>query len=475
MAETLTPDICVIGAGSGGLSVAAAAASFGVSVVLVEKGEMGGDCLNYGCVPSKALLASAQHAKTMRSGAKFGIKPVEPEIDFRAVMRHVASVIAEIAPNDSVERFTALGVRVIKAAAKFVDARTISAGDTIIKPRRFVIATGSSAFVPPIPGLADVDFLTNEAVFTQDRLPQHLVIIGGGPIGLEMAQAHRRLGSQVTVIEGLKALGKDDPECAAVVLRNLRAEGIVIHEDAKVGRVEKRGKTGVRVHVETAEGPFSVDGTKLLVAAGRAANVDGLDLEKANIKFDRKGIAVDKGMRSSNRRVFAIGDVAGSLQFTHVAGYHAGLVIRSILFRLPVRENRAIIPWATYTDPELAHVGLSEAQALKEGRRVMVLRWPFAENDRAQATHKTEGLVKIVTDKGGRILGTTIVGHGAGDQIALWALAITKAMRVRDIASMVFAYPTMSEAGKRAAISYYADAPRKPLVRRLLAILRKFG
>ena len=214
MAEMLTPDICVIGAGSGGLTVAAAAASFGVSVVLLEKGEMGGDCLNYGCVPSKALLASARQAKTMRDASKFGIKSVEPEVDFKAVMQNVKSVITEIAPNDSVERFTSLGVQVIKAAGKFVDARTVSAGDITIKARRFVVATGSSAFIPPIPGLADVDFLTNETVFTQDRLPQHLVIIGGGPIGMEMAQAHRRLGSQVTVIEGLKALGKDDPECA---------------------------------------------------------------------------------------------------------------------------------------------------------------------------------------------------------------------------------------------------------------------
>ena len=240
-------------------------------------------------------------------------------------------------------------------------------------------------------------------------------------------------------------------------------------------RVEKRGKTGVRLQVETNDGAFAIDGTRLLVAAGRAANVNGLDLEKANIRYDRKGISVNKGLRTSNRRVFAIGDVAGSLQFTHVAGYHAGLVIRSILFRLPVRENTAIIPWATYTDPELAHVGMSEADALKSGIKYRILRWPFAENDRAQTAHKTEGLVKVVTDKRGRILGATIAGHGAGEQISLWALALTHKMTVRDLASTVFPYPVMSEAGKRAAITFYADAPGKPIVRRLLAFLRKFG
>ena len=475
MPDVLTPDICVIGAGSGGLSVAAAAASFGVSVVLIEKAAMGGDCLNFGCVPSKALLAAGKQAYALRTGAKFGIAAVEPDIDFKAVMRHVKGVISEIAPNDSVERFTSLGVHVIKAEAKFMDAKTVKAGSATIRARRFVVATGSSALIPPIPGLSAVDFLTNESVFEQDRLPQHLIIIGGGPIGMEMAQAHRRLGSEVTVLEGMKALGKDDPECAAIVLKRLRAEGVTIHEDAKVVAVEKRGKTGVRVKVEGRDGAFAIDGARLLVAAGRAANVNGLDLENAGIVFDRKGIKVDAGLRSSNRRVYAIGDVAGSLQFTHMAGYHAGLVIRSILFRLPVKENRKTIPWVTFTDPELGHVGMSEADAHKAGLKHNVLRWPFAENDRAQAEHKTEGLVKIITAANGRILGATIVGHGAGEQIGLWTLAVSKKLKVRDIAAMVFPYPVMSEAGKRAAISYYADAPRKPVVRKLLALLRKFG
>ena len=475
MAETLTPDICVIGAGSGGLTVAAAAASFGVSVVLIEKGRMGGDCLNYGCVPSKALLAAAKQAQAMRTGAKFGVTPVEPQVNFKSVMAHVKSVIASIAPNDSVERFTALGVRVIQAEGKFTNKRTVVAGGVTIKARRFVVATGSSAFIPPIPGLDQVDFLTNENIFEEEKLPGHLVIIGGGPIGMEMAQAHRRLGAKVTVIEAFAALGKDDPETAAVVLAALRAEGIRILDNTKVVSVEGRGKTGVRVNVEGQNGAAAVDGTRLLVAAGRSANVNGLDLEKARIAYDRRGIKTGPNLKSSNRRVYAIGDVAGSLQFTHMAGYHAGLVIRSILFRLPVRENRAIIPWATFTEPELAQAGLTEAEVKKSGKLFHVLRWPFAENDRAEAEHKTAGLIKIVTDNKGKILGVSIGGHGAGEMINMWALALSKGMNVRDIAGYVAPYPTMTEAGKRAAITYFAPLARSPRLRKLIGFLRMFG
>ena len=475
MTRTLTPDICVIGAGSGGLSVAAAAAAFGVAVVLIEKGKMGGDCLNYGCVPSKAMIAAGKQAHAMRHGSKFGIADVEPEIDFRAVNKHIHGVIAAIAPNDSVERFTALGVHVIKAEAKFTGPRTVVAGDVEIRARRFVVATGSSALVPPIPGLDTVDYFTNETIFEQTRRPGHLIIIGGGPIGMELAQAHRRLGSQVTVLEGLKALGKDDPELAAHVLRALRDDGVAIREGARVTSVEKRGKSGVRVNIETADGAETIDGTHLLLAAGRAANVEGLGLDTAGVDYDRKGIKVTDKLRSTNRRVYAIGDVAGGLQFTHVAGYHAGLVLRPLLFRLPARENRTIIPWVTYTDPELAQVGMTEADALKAHKGVRILRWPYAENDRAQAERKTEGFIKLVTSARGKILGCSIVGANAGEMINIYALAVAQGLGVRDIASYVPPYPTMSEIGKRASITYFAGATRKPIVRRLIRFLRIFG
>lgn len=475
MPTTLKPDICVIGAGSGGLSVAAACAAFGVSVVLVEKGRMGGDCLNYGCVPSKAMIAAGKIAQSMRHASKFGIADVEPDIDFRKVNRHIHSVIAAIAPNDSVERFTALGVRVIRAEAKFTDKRTVVAGDHEIRARRFVVATGSSPHVPPIPGLDQIDYLTNETIFEQTRRPSHLIVIGGGPIGMELAQAHRRLGSKVTVVEAANALGKDDPELAAIALQRLRGEGIAIHERTKVVKAERRNRNGVRVHVETETGASQIDGTHLLVAAGRAANVEGLGLDAAGIAHDRRGIRVTDKLRTTNRRVYAIGDVAGGLQFTHVGGYHAGLVVRALLFRLPARENRSIIPWATFTDPELAQVGLTEAEAMKKHGRISVLRWPYAENDRAQADRKTDGFIKVMAGKRGRILGVGIVGANAGEMINIWALALSKGMTLRDMTAYVPPYPTMTEIGKRAAITYFAGATRKPIVRRLIAFLRRFG
>ncbi len=475
MTKLLTPDICVIGGGSGGLSVAAAAAAFGVPVVLIEKGKMGGDCLNYGCVPSKAMLAAGKHAQAVRDAKKFGVMASPDfDVDFKAVANHVKSVIDTIAVNDSVERFTALGVTVISAKAQFRDAITVLAGDYEIRPRRFVIATGSSPFVPPIPGLDTVAHFTNENIFENTRRPDHLVVIGGGPIGLEMAQAHRRLGSEVTVLEAARAFGKDDPELAAVVLDRLGAEGIVIREGAKVTRVEKSGRSGVRVIFETANGEEKVDGTHLLVAVGRKPNVD-LGLEAAGIEFDRRGIKVDDKLRTTNKRAYAIGDVAGSLQFTHMAGYHAGLVIRSILFRMGAKPDVSIIPWATYTDPELAHVGMDEKTARDKVKQINVLRWPFHENDRAQAERKTAGMVKIIADRKGRILGATIVGANAGELIGLWALAITKKMTLRDMTAYVPPYPTMTEAGKRAAVTFYAPLTRKPLIRSAISFLRRFG
>ena len=474
--KLLTPDICVIGAGSGGLSVAAIAASFGVSVVLIEKGAMGGDCLNSGCVPSKSLLAAGKHAQTIREAPKFGVSVEgEIEVNFTRVHRHVHSVIAAIAPNDSVERFTALGVHVIKAEARFSDPGTVVAGGHEIKARRFVVATGSTAFVPPIRGIGKVEYFTNETIFDNKRKIGHLIVIGGGPIGMEMAQAHRRLGAGVSVLEGVKALGNDDPELTSVVLDHLKAEGIAIHEGAMVSAIERRGKTGIRVVYKVGEEEKAVDGTHLLVATGRAVNVEGLGLEEAGIEFDRRGIKVKPDLRTTNKRVYAIGDVAGGLQFTHVAGYHAGLVIRGILFRKRAVPDNRIIPWVTYTDPELAHVGMNEEDARNAYGKIRVLRWPFHENDRAQTERRTDGMVKLITNKRGKVLGVSIVGSGAGEMMNMWALAISKGMKVGDVAGYISPYPTLSEAGKRAAVTYFAPLARKPSIRWLIGFLRKFG
>ena len=474
-AEKLNVDICVIGAGSGGLSVAAAAAAFGRSVVLIEKHKMGGDCLNFGCVPSKALLAAAKRAHTVRSSGAFGIAPAEPQIDYRAVHQHVRGVISAIAPNDSVERFTGLGVRVILGAARFADKRTVLAGDYRITARRFVVATGSSPLVPPIPGLDKVPYFTNETIFDNDKRLGHLIIIGGGPIGLEMAQAHRRLGSRVTVIEGSRALGKDDPELTAVVLKKLSSEGIEILEGTSATAVDSLAG-GVRVHTKHETGGQSaIDGTHLLLAVGRRPNVGDLNLEAAGIKYDKRGITVGKSLRTSNSRVYAIGDVTGGLQFTHVANRHAEIVIRRALFWLPAKANDDIVPWVTFTDPELAHAGLTEAQAEERKIPVNVLRWPYHENDRAQAERETEGHIKILTDRKGRILGASIVGAHAGELIQMWSLAIAQKLKIGAMTSWISPYPTLGEISKRAAIRNFATLPAKPIVRKFINLLAKLG
>jgi len=474
MAIVHTPDLCVIGAGSGGLSVAAASAQLGASVVLIEKGAMGGDCLNTGCVPSKAMIAAAKQAHLLGQGAKFGIANRKVQVDFQAVHDHIHGVIAAIAPNDSVERFTGLGVTVIEAEAKFTDRETVVAGDNEIKARRFVIATGSSAGVPPVPGLADVPYMTNETVFEQTELPSHLIVLGGGPIGMELAQAHRRLGAKVTVLEMFEPLGKDDPELTKFVLDQIIEDGVVIHGGAKVVGFAKKGK-GVTATIEVEGAEKTVDGSHVLVAAGRIPNVDGLNLEAAGVTYSRKGIKVNKGLRTSNRKIYAIGDVAGSFQFTHVANYHAGIVIRSALFRMPAKVNDTIVPWVTYTDPELAHVGLTETQARESYGKISVLRWPYAENDRAQAERKTKGLVKVVCSSKGRILGASIVGPNAGELLQPWCLAISSRLKIKAMTDMIVPYPTLAEVNKRVAYGYFASSLASPWLKRVIGFLAKFG
>jgi len=472
MAERLDVDICVIGGGSGGLSVAAGASQLGQKTVLVERAKMGGDCLNYGCVPSKATIAASRAAVAIRQAARFGITAGEPQVDYAKLRDHVRGVISAIAPNDSVERFTGLGVRVIQAAARFTGPDEIEAGDIRVRARRFVIATGSSAATPPIPGLGDGAYLTNESVFDLDRRPEHLIVIGGGPIGCELAQAHRGLGARVTILEAAVLLPKDDPELADVVRTALRRDGVDIREGAKIVRVEHGG--GVACVLANGE---RVTGSHLLVAAGRKPAIDGLDLDKAGIAFTPKGITVDDQLRTTNRRVYAIGDCIGGYQFTHMAGYHAGLVIRHALFRLPwTKVERSAVPWVTYTEPELANVGLTEAEGRTVlGDRLRLARWPFHENDRAQAGYQTEGLIKVVADNRGRIYGAGIVGPHAGELLLPWCLAITKKLTLRDMASVIAPYPTLSEVSKRAAGSFFTSSLFSPKTRRLVRFLARFG
>ena len=475
MAELIKPDICVIGAGAGGLSVAAAAAAFGVSVVLVEKGKMGGECLNNGCVPSKALIAAARCVHTISGADRFGITAPVPQVDFKRVHDHVHDVIAAIAPNDSRERFTGLGVRVIEGTAHFKGKDIVTVGDGIeIKGRRFVIATGSSPAVPPIPGLNAVPYLTNETIFDLTVRPDHLVVIGAGAVGLELAQAFRRLGAAVTVLEAAEPMGREDPECAGIVLQQLRHEGVVVRSGVTIAHVEASGSEVVAVLPGSAGGE-RIAGSHLLIATGRRPNVDHLGLDAAGIRHTPAGIVVDWRLRTSNRRVYAIGDVSGGPQFTHAANYQAGLVIRNALFRLPVRIDNSLIPRVFFTDPELAHVGFTEDEARRAHNVIRVLRWPYSENDRAQAERTTRGHIKVVTDKNGRILGTTIVGPGAGEMITIWTLALSRRLNIRHIAGVVVPYPTLAELGKRAAITYFTPRLTSAFVRRIISILRRFG
>jgi len=474
MTETLRVDVCVIGAGSGGLSVAAAAAQLGAATVLVERGRMGGDCLNYGCIPSKALIAAARAAQAVREAGRFGIETTPPAVRFDLVMEHVQGVIDRIAPHDSADRFTALGVRVIAADARFVAPDRIAAGDMEIVARRFVIAVGSSPAVPPIPGLADVPYDTNETIFDRRTAPDHLLVLGGGPIGVELAQAHRRLGCRVTVVEAGRILPRDDPEAVDIVRTRLRRDGVDLVEDAKVTRAERDG-AGVALVAEVDGAERRLAGSHLLVAAGRRPNLDGLGLEAAGIAFSHKGIQVDGRLRTSNRRAYAIGDCAGGPQFTHVAGHHAGVVVRAILFRLPAGPDYRALPWVTYTAPELAQVGLTEAQAREKLGRIEILRFPFAENDRARAERAEDGLVKAIVDSRGRFVGATVVGEAAGELAGLWALAVARRMRAKDLAGLMLPYPTRGEAAVRAAASYFMPRLLTRRVRRIVRFLGRFG
>jgi pyruvate/2-oxoglutarate dehydrogenase complex dihydrolipoamide dehydrogenase (E3) component len=455
----LHADICVIGAGSAGLSVAAAAVQMGASVILIEKGDMGGDCLNTGCVPSKALIAAAHAAHTMRSCRRFGLDAKEPTFDFSNVSKHIHDVI---------------GVTVIKSSARFVGANLIEAGAQKVKARRFVVATGSSAALPPIPGLAELPYLTNENIFDLTQLPQHLIVIGGGPIGVEIAQAFRRLGSEVTVVERFSILAKDDPEAVEVVRRALIADGVLIYENTGVIDATRSGQN-IDVRIEPTPGDIQVvTGSHVFVAAGRKPNTSGLGLEAAAIEATPKGITVDGRLRTTNKRVFAIGDVAGGPQFTHIAAYHAGVVIRNALFGLPASVNYKALPWVTYTDPELAHVGLTEVEARKSSEPISILLSPLTGNDRAQTEHETEGLAKIVLGKRGRIRGATIVGPRAGELIAIWGLAISANLKIGSIASLVVPYPTLSEVSKRAAGAYFTPILFGPRTKRFVRLIQRF-
>ena len=470
--KAIKTDIIVIGGGSGGLSVAAGAAQMGANVVLFEDGEMGGDCLNTGCVPSKALLAAGKAAHHTSGNAEMGITGITAIVDFATTKAHVADVIATIAPHDSIDRFEGLGVTVIRERACFAGRSKVQSATHTVTARYIVIATGSRPLVPPIAGLDRTPFHTNETIFADPEKPDHLLIIGGGPVGIEMAQAHVRLGCGVTVVEAATIMGRDDTELVKILKSHLTDEGITFIEGVAVTKVA--GDKG-EIMATLGDGQM-LTASHLLVAVGRRPSTDGLDLAAAGISATPAGITTDKRLRTSTRNIFAIGDVTGRAQFTHMAGYHAGIVIRNMLFKLPARLNDSIIPWVTYSDPELAQVGLTEAAAadMWGGSNIQVMRVPLANIDRAIAERRREGMVKIVTHKNGRILGASILAPNAGEMILAWVLAISSEQKIGKMASLIAPYPTFGDASKQAAGHFFTDKLFSQRTRRIVKFLLRW-
>jgi len=470
-------DICILGAGSAGLSIASGAAQLGRSVVLFEAAKMGGDCLNYGCVPSKALIAAGKHAHAFSTGEVFGVKVEKPVVNFETVKAYIQGVIDHIAPHDSQERFEELGCTVVRERASFKDQNTVESDTTEVKAKRFVVAVGSRAAAPPIPGLADTPYLTNESIFSVEKQPKKLLIIGAGPIGLEIGQAFKRLGSDVEIVDIAKPLQQAEPGHAQVLVDALTKEGVVFHTPAKTKLIRKT-KMGVAIDFEDGS---SLTGSHLLVAAGRTPNLDGLALENAGIEYDRRGIDVSVSLRSSNKRVYAAGDVAkGMGGLTHAAGYHAGQLIRNFYFSPPFmgdmlgKANTTRMPAVVYSVPELASIGMTEAKAKEAGHDVRCVSWHFEENDRSIAEHSGNGGVKIVATKKGKILGASVVGESAGEIIHMISVAMTNKVKISGLAQIISPYPTRSEAVKRAASSWYTDALFSERTRKIAGFLTKF-
>jgi pyruvate/2-oxoglutarate dehydrogenase complex dihydrolipoamide dehydrogenase (E3) component len=476
-------DIAVIGAGAAGLSVTAVAAQLGLKVALIERDRMGGDCLNTGCVPSKALLAAAHAAQSARGASRLGIRLPEPVIDWDAVRAHVTGTIAAIAPMDSEARFRALGAEVLRGEARFLDPDTLEIDGRRLTARRIVIAAGSRAAIPPIPGLDAVAHLTNETLFTLPQPPEHLLILGGGAVGLEMATAHAGLGCRVTLVEAGRIAPREDAELADGLRRAITVAGtdpgtpsrptlpnrLTLIESASVTAVDP-GPTLV-----LADGR-RIGGSHLLIATGRRPNLEGLALGAGNVRASAAGIATDRGLRSlTNRRVFAIGDLAdpigiGPRAFTHVGSYHASIVIRRALFRLPARLDYTALPRVIYTSPELAQVGLTEAEARAAGHRVTLLRAPLAENDRAVAEADVTGLVKLVVARN-RVIGAGILAPHAGEMIGQWTLAIARRVPLTALVGLIAPYPTRAEAGKRALGGLFAPRLFAPRMKFLVQLL----
>lgn len=458
MTTTLTPDLCVIGGGDVGLSIAVAAAGAGMSVTLVEKDEPGGRHL-FEDIPALALIATARRAHESRQAAEVGLAPGDAGIDFGRIARRLQAVREALVPERSMERMTALGIRMVTAAARFTDRRTLVADGFAIRARRFVIATGTRPADPGIDGLEAVEHMTPRTLAALTRKPRHLVVVGAGRTGLALAQAFGRLGCAVTVIDAGRALSGEDEEVAGILLAQLRREGVTVLEDRRAVSVVRHGRAGLRVVTATLDGEGAFhEGTHLLLATGRRPDLDALGLDAAGIAFGADGIKVGKGLATSNKRILAAGDVTKDGRAGDVASHHCTLLARALLARRTDTPRPALAPRVTPTDPAIAHVGLTEAEARATHLRPTVLRSPFAGNAWARARQRPEGLFKLVADGRGRILGVSIVGAGAGELISVWALAIARGMTIDEMAAHTPAGGTLSQIGQEAALSYLSGS-----------------
>jgi pyruvate/2-oxoglutarate dehydrogenase complex dihydrolipoamide dehydrogenase (E3) component len=461
-------DIGVIGGGAAGLTVAAGAARLGVKTLLVEKEHrLGGDCLHYGCVPSKTLIKTANVYHQIKNSTKYGLPRVDiPPVDFRNVRERIRSVIETIQKHDSVERFCSLGAQVEFGTASFVDEHAIELDGKRISAAKWVVATGSRPSMPSIDGLKETPVLTNMDLFYMESLPEHLIILGAGPIAIEMAQAFVRLGSRVTVIQRSGRIMKNDDEMLTSELRNiLEEEGVEFLLGATTRSVRAQGSTRV-VEVEQAGRNFAVSGDAILVALGRTVDVEALKLENAGVEYDQDGVAVDRRMRTSQKHIYACGDVTGRYQFTHGAGYEGSIVVSNAVFHLPRKADYTFFPWCTYTAPELANIGKTEETARADGEEVTVWTEELSANDRAQAEGQTRGRIKLVLGSKGNPIGVQILAPGAGDLLAEWVAAMSGKVKLHTLAGAVHPYPTLSELNKFVAGKQVGEKLFSPMVKK---------
>ena len=442
-------DLLIIGGGSAGLTAARFARQLDLSVALVEKGRVGGDCTWTGCVPSKTLLRAAKSAQTIREAVRFGITSTEPTIDFKAVMGRVRSVVQDIFESESPDTLQAEGIDVIRGEARFINAKTVSVDGREITARRYLVCTGASPAIPPIVGLAEAEFLTYETVWDLEDLPARLAVVGGGPIGCELAQAFCRLGSSVTLIEGAERIMlQDEPEAAETVAQRLTQDGVNLRTNAALQRVEKTAD-GVRLFLND---DVRVEADKALIAVGRRPHVDGIGLQEANVEHGRGGIQVNKHLRTAQANIYAAGDCTGGYQFTHYAGYQGFMAVRNAFLPFNKKSVLERVPWATFTDPEVAHVGLTEDQAReRHGDKVQAAIWPMDQTDRWVTEGDSPGFLKVVHLPNGKLLGVTIVSARAGEMVQEWTLALDQGLKLSHMAESIHIYPTYAFASQQLA------------------------